>query len=78
MTGTTHIVLNVPSISCDHCRMAIEGALTRLDGVSTAVVDVSARSVDVVYDGGRVDQARIEAAIGEEGYAVTGVHAFQD
>jgi hypothetical protein len=32
----------------------------------------------VVYDGGRVDQARIEAAIGEEGYAVTGVHAFQD
>jgi copper chaperone len=77
MTDPTHVVFDVPSVSCNHCKMAIESALKRLDGVSTAVVDVVARSVEVVYDGRRLDQARLEEAIGAEGYPVTGVHAFQ-
>lgn len=78
MADSTHIVLNVPSISCNHCKMAIEGALAGLDGVSTAVVDVGAQSVDVVYDDRRVARDRIEAAIDAEGYAVSGVHVFED
>lgn len=76
MAGCTHIVLNVPDISCNHCKMAIESALAGLDGVASATVDVGAKSVDVVFDGGTVDRERIAATIAGEGYAVAGVHAF--
>ena len=38
--ATTHAVLNVPSISCNHCKMAIEGAVQALSGVDTVSVDV--------------------------------------
>jgi copper chaperone len=78
MTDPTHIVLNVPSISCNHCKMAIEGALAGLQGVESAVVDVGAKSVDVVFDGGRVDRERIVASISAEGYEVAGTHTFGD
>ncbi len=29
----THAVLNVPSVSCNHCKMAIESAVGALAGV---------------------------------------------
>jgi copper chaperone len=77
MADRTHIVLNVPDVSCNHCKMAIEGALAGLDGVVSAVVDVEAKSVDVVFDGGTVDSERIVATIAGEGYPVAGVHAFE-
>ena len=78
MIDPTHIVLNVPSISCNHCKMAIEGALAGLQGVESAVVDIGAKSVDVVFDGGRVDRERIVASISAEGYEVAGTHTFGD
>jgi copper chaperone len=76
MADRTHIVLNVPDVSCNHCKMAIEGALAGLDGVVSATVDVEAKSVDVVFDGETVDSERIAATIAGEGYPVAGVHAF--
>jgi copper chaperone len=76
MADRTHIVLNVPDISCDHCKMAVEAALAGLDGVESATVDVGAKSVDVVFDGGTVDSERISATLAGEGYPVAGVHSF--
>ncbi len=73
MTEPKHIVLDVPGVSCSHCKMAIEGALRGLDGVISATVDVGTKSVDVVFDGERADRQRIESAIAGEGYAVAGV-----
>ena len=32
MTATRHVVLNVPDVSCNHCKMAIEGAVSGLAG----------------------------------------------
>jgi len=75
MSQTEHVVFDVPDISCDHCKMAIEGALAKLEGVESVAVDVGTKRVDVVYDGGRVDRERVAAAIGEEGYTVAGVQA---
>ena len=77
MADRTHIVLNVPDISCDHCKMAVEGALSGLDGVESATVDVGAKSVDVVFDGETLDRERISAALAGEGYPVAGVHTFE-
>ena len=62
--------ISVPEIHCDHCKTSIEGALTSLPGVGTARVDVEAKDVTVEFDEGRVDRARIVAAIEEQGYEV--------
>jgi len=62
--------ISVPEIHCDHCRTSIEGALTALPGVRAARVDVAAKDVTVEFDEGSFDQARIVAAIEEQGYEV--------
>ena len=72
----THAVLNVPSISCNHCKMAIEGAVGALAGVRSVAVDVEAKSVTVDFETGGVTLETIEAAVQEEGYEVAGSHVF--
>ena len=72
----THIVLNVPSVSCNHCKMAIEGAVGALAGVQSVAVDVDAKSVAVDFEAGDVTLETIEAAVQEEGYEVAGRHVF--
>ena len=74
----THAVLNVPSVSCNHCKMAIEGAVQALEGVAAVDVDVPAKSVSVDFDAGSVSLDIIEAAVREEGYEVAGHHVFGD
>ncbi len=56
----------VPTISCDHCKKAIEDKVTPLAGVDTVTVDVENKTVTVI--GG--DSTAIEAAITDAGYAV--------
>ena len=72
----THVVFNVPTVSCAHCKMAIEGAVAPLEGVTSVIVDVEAKSVDVVFDSDRVSRERIEAVIGDGGYEVAGAPSF--
>ena len=72
----THAVLNVPSVSCNHCKMAIEGAVGALAGVRSVVVDVDAKSVALDFEAADVSLDTIEAAVREEGYEVAGRHVF--
>jgi copper chaperone len=72
----THAVLNVPGISCNHCKMVIEGALRAVAGVSAVAVDVEDKSVAVDFETGDVTLETIEAAVREEGYEVAGRHVF--
>ncbi len=46
----THAVLNVPSVSCNHCKMAIEKAVSALGGVGKVDVDVAEKTVTVDFD----------------------------
>jgi copper chaperone len=62
-------VYEVPGISCGHCKAAIEGAVGKVAGVGSVVVDVDAKNVRV--DGG--DDAAVRAAIDEAGYDVEAV-----
>jgi copper chaperone len=64
------ITISVPGIHCDHCKHSIEGALAPLPGVSSARVDIDARTVTVVVDESRVDRAQLVAAIEDQGYEV--------
>ncbi len=58
---------NVPGISCNHCKMAIEGEVSEVSGVTAVDVDVDARTVTVE---GAADEQAIIAAIDEAGYEV--------
>jgi copper chaperone len=66
----TDITLNVPDISCGHCKSSIEGALVPLEGVAKAEVDITKRSVDVSFDDGKLDLDTIIQAIDDQGYEV--------
>jgi copper chaperone len=74
--ATTHAVLNVPTVSCNHCKMAIEGAVKTMAGVDSVDVDVQAKSVTVDFDPDKVTLEAVEAAVQEEGYDVAGRHVF--
>ena len=66
MTETT---LSVPEIHCDHCKMSIEGAVSALEGVASAEVNVEKATVSVGFDA----PASIESIIGaieDQGYEV--------
>jgi copper chaperone len=66
----TTATLNVPDISCDHCKSSIESAVSPIDGVETVEVNVDARAVDVAYDGTRVTFDAIVSAIEDQGYDI--------
>ncbi len=74
--AATHAVLNVPTVSCNHCKMAIEGAVGQLDGVDRVEVDVADKSVSVEFEADEVSLDAIEAAVQDEGYEVAGHHVF--
>ncbi len=65
---------SVPAISCDHCKHAIEGAVSKVAGVASVTVDIAAKTVRV--DGTAHDDA-VRAAIDEAGYDVAGVTATE-
>lgn len=67
MTATT---LSVPTISCDHCKTSIEGALSALAGVEHVTVGIEPKTVDLSYDDSAVTLDAIIAAIEEQGYDV--------
>jgi copper chaperone CopZ len=68
--GGTIRVYDVPDISCDHCKNAIEGEVAKVAGVTSVVVSVSARKVLVE---GSAGDTEIRAAIAEAGYDIEGV-----
>ena len=61
---------SVPAISCDHCKQSIEGAVSKLEGVESVIVDIDARSVRV---DGPVPDDKVRSAITDAGYEVAGV-----
>lgn len=67
MSTTT---LNVPTISCGHCKSSIEGAVSGLAGIRKVEVGIDARQVEVDFDEASIDLDAIVEAIEEQGYDV--------
>lgn len=63
--------LVAPDISCEHCQHAIEGALGKLQGVSTVKVDIPAKTIHVTYNPQQVSLTKIEEVLDDTGYTVT-------
>ena len=64
------MTLDVPTISCGHCKSSIEGAVGGLDGVRRVEVGIDEKKVDVDYDDTAVSLDDIVAAIEDQGYDV--------
>jgi copper chaperone len=62
--------LNVPDMSCAHCKAAIESELKALPGIEQAGADVARGTVEVRYDESKVGTEDLERAIEEAGYTV--------
>ena len=63
----TNRVFNVPDISCDHCKRAIEEAVATIPEVDSVVVTVDRRVVEVA---GVASDDAVIAAIQLAGYEV--------
>ncbi len=62
--------LSVPDISCDHCKMSIEGATSALTGVTESTVDIPGKTVTITYEADTLGIDEIVSAIEEQGYEV--------
>jgi|GEM_PF-579762 len=58
-------VFHVEGVSCDHCKHAIEEALSEIEGVDKVNVDVKRKDVRVV---GSVSQEKVYKVLIETGY----------
>lgn len=67
MTTTT---LNVPDISCEHCKNSIEGAVGELSGVDKVEVHIDSKTVELSFDDGALSMDTIVEAIESQGYEV--------
>lgn len=59
---------SVPGVSCAHCKHAIEGEVSQVQGVESVTVDVEAKTVTIVAE--PLNEQAIIAAIDEAGYEV--------
>jgi len=66
----TQVTLEAPDISCEHCIMSIEKAVTKLPSVRFVSGDPDGKQVVVEFDPQLTDLATIEGAMEEEGYPV--------
>lgn len=62
-------ILKVEGMTCNHCKQAVEGALTELEGVNSAAVDLEAANVTVRHED-NVNKDVMTSAIEDQGYDV--------
>lgn len=67
---TVNSLFEVPKMSCGACRSRVEGALTPLDGVAEAAVDLQSKVVTVTHNPDVIGIGRITKAIEGAGYQV--------
>ncbi len=65
---TVH-VYRVPDVSCEHCVKAINGELTKIDGVSRVDVNLDSKVV-TVEAADSVSDALLRSGIDEAGYDI--------
>ncbi|HGG63321.1 MAG TPA: copper chaperone [Rhodobacteraceae bacterium] len=60
--------LNIPDMTCGHCKAAVEKAVASVDANAKVAVDLDTRTVEIDSS---ADMAVILSALKEEGYEAT-------
>jgi len=66
--GSAAVALHVEGMTCPSCKVAVRTALSKLDGVKDARVDVAKKSATVDYDPARVTPPQMVDAVNRLGY----------
>jgi len=70
MSGTEKAEMKISGMTCVNCVKAIENSLTKLDGVSSAKVNLGTEIGTVEYDASKLNVSDLEAAVTDAGYNV--------
>src|SRR5215212_8612840 len=72
MTGTqVGTTLDIEGMTCASCVGRVQKALSRVDGVVEASVNLATETATVVYDPGLIDLDQLTGAVDKAGYAGT-------
>ena len=63
-------VFQVEGMSCNHCKMAVETAVKKLPGMLLAEVELTAKTLQVEYEGAKISSLQIRQAVEEAGFEV--------
>ena len=64
----TEAKIKVEGMMCGHCQASVTKAITSVDGVSAASVNLAGKEATVTYDPKKTNVDAIKAAIVEAGY----------
>jgi len=64
----TNIIIDIKGMSCNHCKIAVEEELNKLDGIIKANVNLKNNNVEVEFDETKVNMEKLKQAIEEAGY----------
>jgi mercuric ion binding protein len=62
------VTLDVPSMNCSLCPIAVAGVLRKQPGVQEVKADLDSKSAQVVYDPARTTPERLARAVSDAGY----------
>jgi copper chaperone len=66
--GLQTLAVVVSGMTCNHCKKAVEDAVSGVDGISRASVDLDKGLLTVTYDPGRADFTKVQDAVVKAGY----------
>jgi len=69
---TRRVTLDIGGMHCASCSQAVEKALSAVEGVRSASVNLASESAAVTYDEESVDEGRLRRAVEDAGYTVAG------
>ncbi|GMA98566.1 cation transporter [Pelosinus sp. IPA-1] len=65
-------IFMVEGMSCGHCKNAVEKAVSALEGVISAFVDLPNKTLTVESDASKVTLEKIKEVVDDEGFTVVG------
>ena len=71
------MILDVPGMTCSHCAHAVEDALTSVEGVATACVDLASGTIRVRIDERTDRTAALMDAVRRAGFQVNACQASE-
>ncbi|VEF48801.1 copper ion binding protein [Bacillus freudenreichii] len=63
-------IFKVAGMTCGHCKQSVERALTGVEGVDKAEVDLASGTVKVSFEPSKTDTAKMKEAVEDQGYDV--------
>jgi mercuric ion binding protein len=73
LAASRTVILSVPGMTCAACPLTVKAALSKVAGVTKAVVDYDRRQATVTFDDARTSVAELTRATENAGYPSTPV-----